>query len=361
MIKPSTGASAFKRPARVRLGLGAFMLALACQACAQGAPGEGRYIVRGGDSLWRISSVELNSSSAWRDLWRLNRGVKNPDLIFPGDVLTIPDWLRAVEASDGLHDASTVGGGPASVSPADVTAPPLVSPKPVGMLSRPFFANSEIAGAGDLLMLPRVEGFESGRLLGRVGDTVRLSRSTNVGTRVRFYRAEKGLVDPSSRREIGSELRYLGEGVVIEQAGGSQSNIATVDTVKLELAQDDVVLDQTWRAGEKGLLFRASADVVVRKFDKDGRSMESHSCIDGGPTRRAKLDVPEVLLVSLGSAVALDSLAEASASEVVAPGPAVRQPFKLLRTTAGFAYVLAPRGAPCLDVGGSIYSHQVAQ
>ncbi|MEV0416287.1 LysM domain-containing protein [Streptomyces sp. NPDC050448] len=50
------------------------------------------YTVRHGDSLAVIARRELGNEARWRELYAMNRGVigSNPELIQPGQVLTLP-------------------------------------------------------------------------------------------------------------------------------------------------------------------------------------------------------------------------------------------------------------------------------
>ncbi|MFB6615274.1 LysM peptidoglycan-binding domain-containing protein [Streptomyces sp. NPDC085524] len=50
------------------------------------------YTVKSGDSLSEIARRELGNEARWRELYAMNRGVigANPDLIRPGQVLTLP-------------------------------------------------------------------------------------------------------------------------------------------------------------------------------------------------------------------------------------------------------------------------------
>lgn len=56
------------------------------------------YTVVKGDSLWAISRKLTGSGNKWPELWNLNKSKlksKNKDLIYPGEVLTIPkEWLK---------------------------------------------------------------------------------------------------------------------------------------------------------------------------------------------------------------------------------------------------------------------------
>ncbi|MCB6610158.1 LysM peptidoglycan-binding domain-containing protein [[Clostridium] symbiosum] len=49
------------------------------------------YTVQGGDSLWKIAKKTLGDGSRWSEIYNLNTDkIGNPDLIYPGQVLTLP-------------------------------------------------------------------------------------------------------------------------------------------------------------------------------------------------------------------------------------------------------------------------------
>ena len=51
----------------------------------------GSYTVVSGDSLWKIAKQLLGNGNRWQELYDLNRDkISNPNLIRPGQVLTIP-------------------------------------------------------------------------------------------------------------------------------------------------------------------------------------------------------------------------------------------------------------------------------
>ncbi len=67
------------------------------------------YTVKPGDYLWKISEKELGSGDQWNKLYKANKSIiKNPDLILPGQVLTLPDDASAAAASsESKADANT--------------------------------------------------------------------------------------------------------------------------------------------------------------------------------------------------------------------------------------------------------------
>ena len=61
-------------------------------APAASAPAGRTYTVVSGDSLSKIAKHQYGDSAKWHAIFEANRDkIKNPDLIYPGQVLTIPD------------------------------------------------------------------------------------------------------------------------------------------------------------------------------------------------------------------------------------------------------------------------------
>jgi hypothetical protein len=69
----------------------ATLLGLATFAVAQELQGDhpDSYVVRKGDTLWDISARFLKQPWLWPEIWQANPQVRNPHLIYPGDVLNL--------------------------------------------------------------------------------------------------------------------------------------------------------------------------------------------------------------------------------------------------------------------------------
>jgi LysM repeat protein len=65
------------------------------------------HTVKKGDTLWHISGGYLEDPLSWPTVWRLNPGIRNPHLIYPGQVVRIPlVWLTS------SRPAAPVAAGP---------------------------------------------------------------------------------------------------------------------------------------------------------------------------------------------------------------------------------------------------------
>jgi hypothetical protein len=114
------------------------------------------YTVRRGDTLWSISARFLSKPWLWPEIWQANPQVRNPHLIYPGDVL----------------DLSFVNGGPAlRLEPAvhhEGDAIPAVSLDQL----KPFLKDSRVVDPDQVKNAPYVMGFEEAGLDGTPGRNI---------------------------------------------------------------------------------------------------------------------------------------------------------------------------------------------
>lgn len=111
------------------------------------------YTVRRGDTLWGISARFLSKPWLWPEIWQANPQVRNPHLIYPGDVL----------------DLSFVNGGPSlRLEPAVHREGEAIPAIPLDQLKH-FLKDSRVVDPDAVKHAPYVMGFEEGGLDGTPG------------------------------------------------------------------------------------------------------------------------------------------------------------------------------------------------
>jgi len=114
------------------------------------------YTVRRGDTLWSISARFLSKPWLWPEIWQANPQVRNPHLIYPGDVL----------------DLSFVNGGPSlRLQPAVHREGEAIPAVPLDQIKQ-FLKDTRVVDPSEVKDAPYVMGFEEAGLAGTPGKNI---------------------------------------------------------------------------------------------------------------------------------------------------------------------------------------------
>ncbi|MEO9078659.1 MAG: LysM domain-containing protein [Rhodanobacter sp.] len=113
------------------------------------------YTVRSGDTLWDISAKFLSKPWLWPEIWQANPQVRNPHLIYPGDVLNL----------------SFINGPQLRLEPKVHAESDAVPAIPLNQLKM-FLKNMRVMNSNAVSSAPYVVGLEENRLRGTVGQNV---------------------------------------------------------------------------------------------------------------------------------------------------------------------------------------------
>lgn len=213
-----------------------------------------RYTVVRGDTLWDISSRFLRDPWRWAEVWNRNAQIKNPHLIYPGDVVVLtyvdgkpelgvlretkvdPSGLTPVTVQESLSSGPVVKLVP-TVRPEALEKPvPTLSPDIIGpFLSKPMVIDqAELKGSGYI-----TGGLEGRVLLGSFSRIYVRGLGADPAPSYQIFRPGKALRDPDTREVLGYEVAYLGEARLLE--GGDPSKLEIV-SVKQEILPGDRLL-----------------------------------------------------------------------------------------------------------------------
>lgn len=178
-----------------------------------------QHIVVKGDTLWDISAKFLQDPWQWPQLWGYNPQIKNPHLIYPGDILyfTIVDGQPRLSFAKGEHQQSknhetlqpqireSSAKDAISMIPTDAIAQFLTSPK---VLDKDELANS-----------PYVVDFAGEHIVAGAGDRAYV-RAIEIPESLSYtiYRPGKAYVSPNTNEILGYEAQYIAD-TTIEKAG----------------------------------------------------------------------------------------------------------------------------------------------
>ncbi|WP_369970350.1 LysM peptidoglycan-binding domain-containing protein [Stenotrophomonas rhizophila] len=214
---------------RTRTVVAVAMLTVATYATAVEVNGghPDTYVVRKGDTLWDISARFLKKPWLWPEIWQANPQVKNPHLIYPGDVLSLA-YLDRVVAQPGPRREAPITG-----IPLDQVEPFLKQLSVVDdVKSLPFVAGLEDdrlrATSGQVAYVRGLEGAAVGQRWSVVRPTVRYALpkptedlTANGDVTPGSGNLWKDFFVPSKRNQtLGYELAQVNVGTVTKVASG---------------------------------------------------------------------------------------------------------------------------------------------
>lgn len=233
-------AGASGRAALAGMGL----LLAATQAQAQGLGWEQglrtdapeRYTVVRGDTLWGISGRFLQQPWQWPEVWQVNPQIRNPHLIYPGDVVYLYDCNG--RPCLGLER----GQGEVRLSPEvrRVPAREAIEPIPLDAV-RHFLRDHRVIDDPDTLEeLAYVVAGNDRRIISGAGDRLYARGELQRGMRYGIYRRGERYQDPATGELLGLELESLGQARVERLEG----DIAVLEVLasSQEIRNNDIVL-----------------------------------------------------------------------------------------------------------------------
>jgi hypothetical protein len=177
------------------------------------------YTVKRGDTLWDISSTFLREPWLWPEIWHINRQIKNPHLIYPGDVIKLvyvngEPRLVLASASGSTRSASN---GTEKLLPR-VRSTPIETVIPAIPLDavRGFLDESRVLDKETLEKAPYVVAGNEKHVIIGVGDYFYARGDWSApAPAYGVYRQGAPYVDPVTQEVLGYDAKELGMGKII--------------------------------------------------------------------------------------------------------------------------------------------------
>lgn len=215
-----------------------------------------QYTVKKGDTLWDISSLFLKDPWYWPEVWHKNQQVKNPHLIFPGDVLTliyvddqpqivvgqtVQPLKPEVQSQAPVEGLRVVKLGP-SIRKEGLDASVPTIP---GDAIRQFLTRPRVVTEEELDNAPYILASDDEHLILGQDNRVYI-RGELDKDRVRYtvFRPGKELIDPETDDVLGYEAIYAGE-VHVTQYGDPAIGVLTTTEREVLLGDRLLQLDKS--------------------------------------------------------------------------------------------------------------------
>lgn len=197
------------------------------------------YTVQQGDTLWDISARFLRDPWRWPQIWRGNPQVRDPNLIYPGDVL----YLSYDENGSPVLRMSAEGRPVIKLSPRArvlTSASGAIPVIPVDAIHT-FLSRPRVVGADQLEESPYIVSLGKEHIVGGPGSVVYArGLRPEQGQRFTVFREGDAYVDPDAAGEIlGYEATHIGDAVLTR--GGDPSTLL-LTTIKREVLVGDRIL-----------------------------------------------------------------------------------------------------------------------
>ena len=232
-----------------------------------------RYVVQKGDTLWDISKRFLRDPWRWASVWTINEQIKNPHLIYPGDIILLtyvdgkpqlsvqrPEKFTPVEPDtvEPPPTPTTAIEEPAGETPSGM---PVVKLRPRAHIESILSAIPTISPDAivpfltEPLVVSRGELDDAGYVTIGLDDRVALgdgnefyARGLKKNSKAEYYqifRQGEKLKHPDTGETLGYEALYLGDARVLE-AGDPTKLVVT--RVKQEIVPTDRLLEAPEKA-----------------------------------------------------------------------------------------------------------------
>lgn len=211
-----------------------------------------RYVVKKGDTLWAIAGKYLDAPYRWREIWATNQQIKNPNLIYPDDVLILcivkGQTLVGVDTGEGCTGVEKQMMAPAmtesNVNPTPVAVTSVQDSVPAIPLSsiRHWLTYSVIVGEQDFENTPYVLASKEGNVITAKGSKIYVKGTPLiVGQRYGIYRKGEPYVDNRTKQVVGLETTQVAAGIVTDVSSNGVSGLQIVDSYNSEVREGDRV------------------------------------------------------------------------------------------------------------------------
>jgi len=264
-----------------------------------------RYTVVKGDTLWDISGKFLSKPWKWPEIWHVNPQIQNPNLIYPGDVLT----LVYIDGQPRLMLNRGESRGTIKLSPRVRSTPiaEAIPTIPLEKINAFLLSNRIVDDEAAFTNAPYVVAGDAESVISGAGDRAYArGRSLTEENSYGIFRQAKIYSDPETGEVLGIDAMDVGGANVTAK----EDEVATLQLTRTT---------QEVRPGDR--LFPTEERAVTSTFMPGEPSTPVHGTIIDVPRGVTQIGKYDVVTIDKGSR---DGLAEGNVLAIYKLGETVR-------------------------------------
>lgn len=288
-----------------------------------------RYTVVKGDTLWGIAARFLKEPWRWPEIWKKNPGIKNPNLIYPGDVLVLRVTANGpevqVERTVEIEERKVVKLAPATYIESFEQAIPTLPPSAIlPFLTEPLVVDKRVLESAGYV----TEGVDGRILLGKLSQFYARGLENGPTGYYQLFRAGKPFVHPDTNEELGFEALFLGEAKMLNPG----------DAAKLEVTRSNQEI------GPGDRLLPAPAKISVPYYQPRSPTKKVEGRILRALGGVAELGPNSIVVITLGQREGIEEghVLRIMRHQGERPDPVKGRPYPLPDEDAGLLMVFRP-------------------
>ncbi len=279
-----------------------------------------RYTVKKGDTLWDIAARFLRDPWRWPEIWQRNPAVKNPHLIYPGDVLVM-------NMVDGAPILKVLRRKVVKLSPAIYAQPledaiPSIPPSAI----QPFLTSPLVVGKDGLRDAGHVAIGADGKIaLGSYSVLYARGLPESDTKFYRILRPGKRFIDPLSGEFLGQQATHVGDAKMLTPG----------ETARMEVVRSHGEVSP----GDR--MIPAPEDIGLPYFTPSAPEHNVRGFIIDAPGGVAEVGPLSVVVVSVGTRENIEPghVLRILRDAGLARDPATRERFKIPEEESGLLMV----------------------